>query len=218
MDNIGDGIAVYGPVGPNQTTSYVVQIDGSPESQTFSAVNQFYRSQQILFFSTGLGGGPHTVFMKLGGAGDGELAIDFANVYTAPSIGGRFVMSLRLSMLFLMLSISYLLSATPPVNSSGTSLTQAEMFSSIPPGIIAALAILAALAIGGVVVSVSLFMHRIPGKPQLQYTQTLQLIGPSEIQAFQPTSYTPSSIAYSTIAQSSDSRRWNSDPSMQYGN
>lgn len=90
MDNTGDGIAIYGPVGPNQTTSYVVTIDGS-QNQAFSAYNLLYRSQQILFFTTGLGRGSHTVSMQLGGAGLGELAIDFSNIYTAPSLGGRSV-------------------------------------------------------------------------------------------------------------------------------
>lgn len=87
--HIGDGIAIYGPVGPGQAESYLVQIDNG-SIQTLSAYNQFYRSQQILFFATNLGGDLHTLSMQLGGSGDGELAIDFANVYTATSLGGRF--------------------------------------------------------------------------------------------------------------------------------
>lgn len=90
LTTIGDGIAVYGPVGPNQTSSYVVQIDGTQLS-TFDAQKQFYRSQQIMFFASSLGGGSHTLTMRLGGSGLGELAIDYVNVYTAPSLGGRFV-------------------------------------------------------------------------------------------------------------------------------
>ncbi|KJA19814.1 hypothetical protein HYPSUDRAFT_143241 [Hypholoma sublateritium FD-334 SS-4] len=83
-----DGIAVYGPVGHNQTSSYVVQIDDGQLS-TFNAQQSFYRAQQIMFFASNLGGGPHTLTMRLGSAG-GELAIDYVDVYTAPSLGGRF--------------------------------------------------------------------------------------------------------------------------------
>lgn len=89
MINKGDGIAVYGPVGPNQTSSFVIQIDGTQLS-TFDAQKQFYRAQQIMFFASNLGGGTHILTMRPGGSALGELAVDYVNVYTAPSLGGRF--------------------------------------------------------------------------------------------------------------------------------
>ena len=77
-------------MGPAQTTSYIVQIDGpGTQLSTFNAQKQFYRAQQILFFASGLGGDSHNLTMRLGSSAPGELAIDYVNVYTAPSLGGR---------------------------------------------------------------------------------------------------------------------------------
>ena len=83
---------LYGPVGPDSTGSYLVQIDDGPTA-TFSANKQFYRSQQILYLAGNLGKGNHTLNIQLPSPPSGELAIDYANTYSAPSLGGRQVMS-----------------------------------------------------------------------------------------------------------------------------
>jgi len=85
----GDAIVIYGPIGPTGTSNYSVKIDdGNPT--LYSARNQFYRPQEILFFAGNLGPGNHSVQVQLGTPIDnGVLAIDYANVYTTPSLGGR---------------------------------------------------------------------------------------------------------------------------------
>ena len=88
---LGDTIAIYGPVGPNSTQAFSVQIDEGPSS-VFNANNKFYRSQQILFLIGELGRGSHTLRLMLPSPATGELAIDYANAYTAPSLGGRSVL------------------------------------------------------------------------------------------------------------------------------
>uniref|UniRef100_A0A8H7Y753 Uncharacterized protein n=1 Tax=Psilocybe cubensis TaxID=181762 RepID=A0A8H7Y753_PSICU len=82
-----DAIALYGPVGP-ASSGFSVKIDsGVPLS--LNANKQFYRSQQILFFAANLGKGEHTLTLNLNSAtSSGEFAIDYANVYTTPSLGG----------------------------------------------------------------------------------------------------------------------------------
>ncbi|KAF9484861.1 hypothetical protein BDN70DRAFT_943805 [Pholiota conissans] len=85
----GDGIAVYGPVGPQMATSYNVQIDNGPMT-SFSANRVSYRAQQIIFMAVNLGPGSHLLSMTLGDSGR-ELAIDYANVFTTASLGGRCV-------------------------------------------------------------------------------------------------------------------------------
>ena len=82
---------LYGPVGPDSTGSYLVQIDDGPTA-TFSANKQFYRSQQILFLAGNLVNGNHTLNIQLPSPSSGELAIDYANTYSAPSLGGRQVL------------------------------------------------------------------------------------------------------------------------------
>ncbi|KAF9568214.1 hypothetical protein CPC08DRAFT_802714 [Agrocybe pediades] len=84
-----DAVTLYGPVGPGAADTYSVTVDnGSPF--TFSAKKQFYRPQQILYTTSGLGKGNHSLRIQLGGDG-GELAIDYANVYTTKSLGGSFL-------------------------------------------------------------------------------------------------------------------------------
>lgn len=94
ITQLGDGIAIYGPVGPNQTDGYMVQIDNGP-IQTFSAYRKFFRPEQMIFFATNIGGGQHTVSMQLEEAVKGELAIDYVNVYTTPSLGGKYALLLK---------------------------------------------------------------------------------------------------------------------------
>ncbi|KAF8972312.1 hypothetical protein BDZ97DRAFT_1913525 [Flammula alnicola] len=126
---LGDAIALYGPVGPNSTSAYAVSLDGGTPF-FFSATKQFYRPQQILFFASNLGAGSHSLSMQLAASG-GSLAVDFANVYTAPSLGGSFLGLPNLS-------------PTPSTcpNTPGHA---------IPPGLLAALAITSTLAAAGVV-------------------------------------------------------------------
>jgi len=83
-------VTLYGPVGPNAATVYLVTIDNGTTS-SYSANKQFYKSNQILYTTSGLGRGIHSLQVKLGGNSDGELAIDYANVYTTKSLGGRCV-------------------------------------------------------------------------------------------------------------------------------
>ncbi|KAF9554660.1 hypothetical protein CPC08DRAFT_644039 [Agrocybe pediades] len=85
-----DAIAIYGPVGPTGTSNYTVQVDGNTPT-FYSAKNTFYIPQETLFFASNLGAGTHTVKLQLGQPTDnGVLAIDYANVYTTNSLGGRY--------------------------------------------------------------------------------------------------------------------------------
>ncbi|PPQ90545.1 hypothetical protein CVT25_015859 [Psilocybe cyanescens] len=82
-----DAVALYGPVGPNSSSTYSVQVD----KQTplfFSANKVFYHPQQVLYFAGNLGAGPHTLQIQPLGQ-TGEFAIDYAAIYTTPSLGGR---------------------------------------------------------------------------------------------------------------------------------
>lgn len=83
---LGDAIALYGPVGPS-AASYTVQVDsGNP--MLYAANRVVYRSQQVLFFASNLGTGVHSLRVQTPSA-SGELAIDYATVYTTRSLGGR---------------------------------------------------------------------------------------------------------------------------------
>jgi len=87
----GDAVALYGPVGPNATSHYSVKVDGG-NAQFFSANNQFYKPQEMLFYVGNLGAGQHSLQLGLDSSStQGELAIDYANVYTTPSLGGSFL-------------------------------------------------------------------------------------------------------------------------------
>ncbi|KDR74999.1 hypothetical protein GALMADRAFT_1332029 [Galerina marginata CBS 339.88] len=86
-----DAVALYGPVGPNATSHYSVKVDGG-NAQFFSANNQFYKPQEMLFYVGNLGAGQHSLQLGLDSSStQGELAIDYANVYTTPSLGGSFL-------------------------------------------------------------------------------------------------------------------------------
>ncbi|KAJ3535940.1 hypothetical protein NMY22_g6258 [Coprinellus aureogranulatus] len=87
---IGDAIALYGPAGPNSAASYSVQVDDQAPSR-YSAVKQFERSRQLLYYGGNFGKGTHTLTLKLDSvsAQSQVLAVDYAEVYTAPSLGGR---------------------------------------------------------------------------------------------------------------------------------
>lgn len=83
-------MGLYGPVGPNGASVFSVQVDGG--TPTNSTTNkQFYRPQQLLYYAGNLGSGGHTLKIQFGSSnGSGQaLAIDYAEVYTTPSLGGR---------------------------------------------------------------------------------------------------------------------------------
>ncbi|KAF9484860.1 hypothetical protein BDN70DRAFT_989336 [Pholiota conissans] len=146
--NQGDGITIYGPVGPSMTSSYSVQIDNGP-SASFSANKAFYRSQQIIFFATNLGPGPHILSMVLNDAG--QLAIDYVNVFTTASLGGSFVG---------ILSEANTTNSTPsPAFHSSTSSK-----SHLPVGVLIALCITSAISL---VFMVQLVWRKIPKKQSL---------------------------------------------------
>lgn len=86
----GDAVGLYGPVGPNGVSVFSAQVDGG--TPTNSTTNkQFYRPQQLLYYAGNLGRGGHTLKIQFGSSsGSGQaLAIDYAEVYTTPSLGGR---------------------------------------------------------------------------------------------------------------------------------
>ncbi|KAF9568213.1 hypothetical protein CPC08DRAFT_679812 [Agrocybe pediades] len=86
----GDAIALYGSVGPSATDKYSVQIDGKSAS-TFSAKQQFYRAQEVLFYAGNLGQGNHTLQVQITSSTLGELGIDYADVYSTASMGASFL-------------------------------------------------------------------------------------------------------------------------------
>ncbi|PPQ90562.1 hypothetical protein CVT25_015876 [Psilocybe cyanescens] len=135
---LGDAIAIYGPVGPNSTSGYFVQIDNGTSS-LFSANKQFYHPQQLLFFEANIGAGQHSLVIQLASSPhSGEFAIDFATVYTSPSLGG-----------------AYLSAGSPTLSSGGiqTSNTGHTVVScpansrQLTPGVIAGLALSTTIAV-----------------------------------------------------------------------
>lgn len=81
----GDAVSLYGPVGP-AGSPYAVTLDGgAPVNHT--ANKQFYRSQVLLYSATNLGPGQHVVKVEYQPSVPGQIfAIDYANVYTTPSL------------------------------------------------------------------------------------------------------------------------------------
>ncbi|RXW22096.1 hypothetical protein EST38_g3769 [Candolleomyces aberdarensis] len=69
---IGDAIAIYGPSGPNGAS--------------------YHRTRQLLYYGATLGPGNHSIILTLEQIFDrsGMLAIDYAEIYTTPSLGGSF--------------------------------------------------------------------------------------------------------------------------------
>ncbi|KAH6908485.1 hypothetical protein BKA70DRAFT_1427078 [Coprinopsis sp. MPI-PUGE-AT-0042] len=90
---LGDCIALFGGVGPNAASAYSVQINNS-STQQFSALQPYPRSKELLYWAGGLGSGTHTLRVRKDSSiSDQILMIDFANVYTAPSLGGSWQLS-----------------------------------------------------------------------------------------------------------------------------
>ena len=81
---------MYGPAGPNGASAYSVQVNRDPPS-THTSFKAFYRPRQLLYYGANLGAGTHTVTLKLDSIANQTqmLAIDYAEIYTTPSLGGR---------------------------------------------------------------------------------------------------------------------------------
>uniref|UniRef100_A0A8H7Y8L4 Transmembrane protein n=1 Tax=Psilocybe cubensis TaxID=181762 RepID=A0A8H7Y8L4_PSICU len=87
----GSGHLSLGPVSKTSSNSYTANVDNNTQ-QSLSAQKQVYRPQQVLFFAANLGSSlEHTLIMELEAQSVGELAIDYINVYTTPSLGGTFL-------------------------------------------------------------------------------------------------------------------------------
>ncbi|KAJ7096351.1 hypothetical protein C8R44DRAFT_812827 [Mycena epipterygia] len=80
----GDGVSLYGPVGPAGSPFSVSIDNGTPFNHT--ANKQFYQPQVLLYTATNLGPGQHTVKVAYQPSQAGQIfAIDYANVYTTPA-------------------------------------------------------------------------------------------------------------------------------------
>jgi len=79
-------VALYGPVGPD-CGPYSVSLDGNTPTN-YSATKQFYRPQQMLYQASNLGGKEHKVLIQsqVGGYSAMYFAVDYAMVYTTPSL------------------------------------------------------------------------------------------------------------------------------------
>ncbi|KAJ7462259.1 hypothetical protein B0H11DRAFT_1735674 [Mycena galericulata] len=82
---VGDAVSLYGPVGP-ASSPFSVTLDGrAPVNHTAS--KQFYQPQVLLYSATNLGPGEHVVKVEYQPSVPGQIfAIDYANVYTSPSL------------------------------------------------------------------------------------------------------------------------------------
>ncbi|KAH6908464.1 hypothetical protein BKA70DRAFT_1149684 [Coprinopsis sp. MPI-PUGE-AT-0042] len=84
----GDCIALFGGVGPTGAAAYSVQVD-SLAAQRFSASQTYARSRQLLYWAGGLGNGNHTIRIRMDSpVANQMLTLDYAEVYTTPSLGG----------------------------------------------------------------------------------------------------------------------------------
>ncbi|TFK27534.1 hypothetical protein FA15DRAFT_635417 [Coprinopsis marcescibilis] len=90
----GDAIAIFGPSGPRCASQYAVSVDGQTGGETFRAERQFFRARQLLYYAGNLGPGVHVVEVTLGAISSSQpfqmLALDYAEIYTTPSLGGSF--------------------------------------------------------------------------------------------------------------------------------
>ncbi|KAK0242025.1 hypothetical protein EDD85DRAFT_426085 [Armillaria nabsnona] len=81
----GEGVSLYGPVGPGYA-AFSAQLDGGP-SVNSTAIRKSFVPQVLLYHADGLGPGQHLLKMMMQPSDDAqELAVDFANVYTTPSL------------------------------------------------------------------------------------------------------------------------------------
>ncbi|TFK27542.1 hypothetical protein FA15DRAFT_586164 [Coprinopsis marcescibilis] len=88
----GDAIALFGPSGPQFASSYSVAINNT-NARAFSALKPLFRSKQLLYYGANLGLGNHSLTITLDQTVESDhiLAIDYAEVYSTPSMGGRYV-------------------------------------------------------------------------------------------------------------------------------
>ncbi|TFK17074.1 hypothetical protein FA15DRAFT_605781 [Coprinopsis marcescibilis] len=90
---VRDAIAIYGPSGPNCASQYTVSVNTLPGGQTFRAEKQFFRARQLMYYAANLGPGTHVINVTLAGLSNGQplqmLSLDYAEIYTTPSLGGR---------------------------------------------------------------------------------------------------------------------------------
>jgi len=81
----GDGVTLYGPVGP-MGSPFSVSMDGGPPVN-HTANKQFYQSRVPLYIGSNLGPGKHVVKVSYQPTQPGQIfAIDYADVYTASSL------------------------------------------------------------------------------------------------------------------------------------
>lgn len=80
-------MALFGPVGPN-CAPYSVQLD-KETPEYYSANYRVYRPQNPLYRANNLGTGEHTVRITSQAAPNSALtfAIDYAQIYSTPSLG-----------------------------------------------------------------------------------------------------------------------------------
>ncbi|KAF9050294.1 hypothetical protein BJ165DRAFT_1402045 [Panaeolus papilionaceus] len=87
---VRDTVFIYGPVGPNGGT-YSVQLDEQP-IMNLTSYQTSYRPKTMLYQASNLGGGQHTVkVVSTSYSNSGRtLAIDYAEVFTVPSLQSSF--------------------------------------------------------------------------------------------------------------------------------
>lgn len=86
--SLGDGVALYGPVGPDYS-DFTVQVDGGPR-RSLTATRSMYVPQTMLVRADNLGEGSHQVKLQYQPARAGQLlAVDFATVYKTGSVSGK---------------------------------------------------------------------------------------------------------------------------------
>lgn len=92
FDFEGDAVALYGPVGPTGAKYTAVVSTDRLESE-LNANKVFYRPNVMLYHKAGLGPGRHTVNVTIErseqSGSEVGFAIDYAQVWTAPSLGGK---------------------------------------------------------------------------------------------------------------------------------
>jgi hypothetical protein len=90
----GDAVSLFGPVGADGAL-YSVSVDvGNALPNNYTTKKGFYRPNQMLYHVNKLGPGRHTVTLTVlaenNASGESSnLAIDYAQVYTTPSLGGQ---------------------------------------------------------------------------------------------------------------------------------
>jgi hypothetical protein len=83
----GDGVSLYGPIGPSGSP-YTVQVDDGP-TRAFTTNKEFFAPQTLLYHTSSLGSGTHNLTLICQPNSAQAFAIDFATVFTtkAPSNG-----------------------------------------------------------------------------------------------------------------------------------